>query len=80
MNDVQQPKITVFPNPASDEIKITIPKDRTLVSIALFDVLGKKIPLDISEELIDVSHLLSGIYLLRMETDRGISTQKLVKL
>jgi hypothetical protein len=80
VGDAQEMAIAIYPNPATDKFNVSVPASIEIVSLELFDVLGKKMPLDVSEERIDISHLVSGVYLLRLKTGRGVITQKLVKL
>lgn len=80
VGDAQEMAIAIYPNPATDKFNVSVPASIEIVSLELFDVLGKTMPLDVSEERIDISHLVSGVYLLRLKTGRGVITQKLVKL
>ena len=60
--------IQISPNPVYDRLNVTI-SDEIVKSIALFDILGKKI-IEISNNFdhIDVSNLQQGLYLLKIET------------
>lgn len=76
-------KIAVSPNPVSD--KLTIDLNVTKASkIIVYDLLGKQIATvtpskkDTSVEL-DVSNYNAGTYILQMETEEGVQTQKIIK-
>jgi len=71
------PKIAFFPNPASEIIYFTAPIP---AHSWIEDMSGKIIKISNSQEQIDISHLPSGIYLLRVATGEGTSTHKMVKL
>lgn len=63
--------IQITPNPAHDVLNISN-ANKMLKNIVLFDVLGKKI-MDISDNFnnVDVSNLQNGLYVLKVETERG---------
>lgn len=69
--------LSVFPNPATDILNIkTI---NTINSIELYSILGKKVfatSQNISQ--INISNFQSGIYLLKIQTDQGRVTKKIV--
>jgi hypothetical protein len=71
--------IQISPNPVYDRLNVTI-SDEIVKSIALFDILGKKI-IEISNNFdhIDVSNLQKGLYLVKIETEKGSFTEKLIK-
>ncbi len=74
-------KLHCYPNPASDEITVTLPyfSDRADISIA--DVLGRtvfqKIICDnkLTSCTLDVSHLLQGTYCMRVNVDGAMQTE-----
>ena len=70
----------ISPNPAMDFVSI---KCNTLIkSLQLFDVQGKQIEGKIVNEAnskIDISHHPKGIYFLKIETENGQFTEKIIK-
>lgn len=69
--------IAIYPNPVKNNISITL--DDTIKRGEIYDCLGKKIK-DIKADIIDVSKLKAGIYLLKIETNNGkIGFKKFVK-
>ena len=75
-------RMTVFPNPTSG--KIVFSGQLLDVSIKIYDIVGKMQESRISEIgqseiILDISHLPSGIYFVKLKTDKGIVTQKIVK-
>ena len=68
---------SIFPNPTSDMIYIKTLN--TIERIELFDILGKQILSIKNKSEIDVSSYQSGIYLLKVKTDKGQITKKIVK-
>ncbi|MBQ8046484.1 MAG: T9SS type A sorting domain-containing protein [Prevotella sp.] len=64
-------KLTIIPNPASDEVAIRGAKGNT---VTLFDLSGRKVmeqPFDARQAVVDVSRLASGAYILRIGAQSG---------
>jgi hypothetical protein len=79
--------LSVFPNPTSGQLRIMNDELRE-VTITVYNIMGKKLPFSKapspkeragSEVEIDISYLPAGIYFLRIETEKGIITQKVIK-
>lgn len=69
--------ITVYPNPTADFV--TIKRNRKIESVSLFDVSGKKIPVKMVENTINLTSLVSGDYFLVLKTDNGDVVKKIIK-
>jgi hypothetical protein len=77
------PQFTVFPNPASTEIKVKSLEN--LNELTIYDIYGKEIYhsgiLNSSPELrIPVSGFPAGIYFIQLKNETGKSVQKFIKL
>ena len=70
---IQVASIKIYPNPVKDELKIES-GDLTIKKIDFLDITGK-----IVGNSSNVSALSQGIYFVRLETDKGIITEKFVK-
>jgi len=68
--------ISVYPNPASEVIHIT--SDINLSKVELYDILGKRVWQSPQTDLIKVDHLNSGVYLLKIYSDKGQMAKKIV--
>lgn len=72
---------TLYPNPAIDNI--TIESESEIDRYTIVDLLGKQIAsssgVNGSLATIDISNLKQGVYLITVETNSGISQQKLLK-
>ena len=72
--------LSIYPNPASD--KVSIKAGSIIKTISLYDIQGRllltKQP-ESQEAAIDISAQPAGVYLLRIATDTGSVTQKLIK-
>jgi len=80
-NDESQ--ITVYPNPTNGELRIENGELR-INNVEVYDIMGKKLsshPLIItsSNHLIDISNLSAGVYFLKITTEKGIVTKKIIK-
>lgn len=72
--------VKIYPNPTSNFIQIEA--NNNIRSIQLFDVQGRILIAKISDNLyasIDISTHQKGVYFLKVKTDNGIKTQKIVK-
>ncbi len=69
--------LVIAPNPAKDKIQFSIEAKQ----VQVYDLNGKLIQSSIinSQEL-NISHLKTGTYLLKVQTKQGTYTQKLIKL
>ena len=73
-------EITVYPNPFSQKVSLSIPGGQQILAIQLINSEGKllrNLPKD--KTIFEVSHLPSGLYFLRIETTAGWVETKLVK-
>lgn len=71
-------KITLFPNPVSNVLRIETANAITIQQIKLYTTTGAKL-ISTSKRKIDLSNLSTGIYLLQAITNEGILTRKIVK-
>jgi hypothetical protein len=70
--------ITVFPNPTTGKLNIT--SSEKIETIEVYDVLGREV-LTVKEPSseIDLSILQTGVYVIRLQTKKGISVRKVLK-
>ncbi len=76
--------ITLFPNPASETVKIRFPQVFRNVSVEVRDVMGKsittlQIPENEIETNFDVSKLPQGTYFFYFNTDKGNAVKKMIR-
>jgi Secretion system C-terminal sorting domain len=79
INDNLADAVSIFPNPTTDVLNVSIPSNVEVKSVALFDVLGKDTGVRLSNGTINTSNLARGVYILNINTDRGSLTEKIVK-
>jgi len=68
-------KLSIFPNPATNNIKIN--SLYKIENVKIFDFTGKNI-VNTSNTNIDITNLQKGIYIVKIETNKNIFSQKLV--
>jgi len=69
-------KIKMYPNPVSDILYFNT--DQEINKVILFDMLGRKIIEQKSVKNISVSDLQKGSYILKLFSDKGVHTEKVV--
>lgn len=75
-------KFKISPNPVSSEFEIKLPDGINQVNMDIFDVFGKLLYSSQVSKLkssIDISSWDSGIYLVRINSDRGTQTKRIIK-
>ncbi|MFT3795302.1 T9SS type A sorting domain-containing protein [Flavobacterium sp.] len=70
----------LYPNPASNVLHIAKPKDSSLLSVAIHNLLGQRVIFKQTDlENIDVSSMAKGHYIVRLATDRGMQNLRFIK-
>jgi len=73
-------EISVFPNPAYDVLNVNVGGIRT-GTLQLYDISGKlqfERNITSKETTINVSDLVSGIYIMKVNTDKGVHSEKIL--
>jgi hypothetical protein len=77
--DLRENRIVVYPNPTRGELRVESGEWR-VESVEVFDVFGKSYGLTVLPSYgLDISHLPTGTYFLRITTETGVVTQKVIK-
>ncbi|QNL21399.1 T9SS type A sorting domain-containing protein [Hyphobacterium sp. CCMP332] len=80
INEEEYNSLKVYPNPASSQINFEF-SERAEGIIQIFDIRGVKIrsiKIDSKSELLDVSSWNEGVYIYRIENERGVVNGKLL--
>ncbi|MGI9192470.1 MAG: T9SS type A sorting domain-containing protein, partial [Chitinophagaceae bacterium] len=85
--DGQNGNISVYPNPATDLINLSMNLNAasSVVSFELVDMTGKVVMTETRKNIstlnrqININGLANGTYLLKVQTDKGVYTEKVVK-
>ncbi|PZU84154.1 MAG: hypothetical protein DI529_11680 [Chryseobacterium sp.] len=79
VNDVASTKtnIGIYPNPTTDFLKF----DTTakIDAIQIYDISGKSVNAKLTDKQVDVRNLQNGVYLIKITTAEGTSSQKFIK-
>lgn len=75
--------VTLYPNPTASTLKILY-QGEVEMDIRVFDMTGKLVAFEPdvvlnSQHTMDVSHLQSGIYFVRMNSGKGVVTKRFIK-
>ena len=75
--------IKIHPNPTTGELRIESSMFN-VQCLEIFDIFGKKLSTHTltptsSHHIINISHLKSGVYLIKMENENGMITKKIIK-
>jgi endo-1,3(4)-beta-glucanase len=82
VNTVDQNLFKLYPNPTQDQWTITTTNSQEIISIQLYDYLGKNIMTlepQSSEAVIYVNDMVSGLYFAQIKTAKGSKILKLLK-
>ncbi len=79
VNDVTNTKgnIGIYPNPTSDFLKFNT--SSKVEAIQIYDISGKSVNAQLIDNQVDVRNLQNGVYLVKITTAEGASSQKFIK-
>jgi hypothetical protein len=74
-------EVSVFPNPAKDRLSIQIYGVGTNAAISLMDLNGKELTSTSfkGDGTLDLMNYSPGMYILRVQTAKGVVTKKIIK-
>ena len=80
LNEVDRENISIYPNPVQSELFIESTEGK-IIEMTILDYSGRTIKsiTDVNVKSIDVSALNQGIYILKVSTGNGVSTNRFVK-
>jgi polyhydroxybutyrate depolymerase len=81
VNDLIAEQISFYPNPTTDKLAVHgFAQSLTAANCSVFSVEGKQVQVDVLDnKSLDVLHLESGIYFLRIAAQEATSTIRFVK-
>ncbi|UPS91481.1 T9SS type A sorting domain-containing protein [Bizionia sp. M204] len=79
VKDFSMEKISVTPNPAQDYIHINFPQSVSNFSTELYDIAGKLVLKSNNIERLNIGKLHAGVYILKVATDTGSVTKRIIK-
>lgn len=72
--------LSLFPNPVSTILNLNLPVDEYLAKSSIQNDIGQTVLNSNTSKFWNVSHLASGVYFLRIETNFGVKKIKFIKL
>ncbi len=76
--DVEEGGITIYPNPVKDVLHIDM-VDSNDIQVEIYNTAGDKLVDVRNKNRISVSRLSSGVYFVKVITDKGVYSKKLIK-
>src|SRR5690606_24418307 len=71
--------ISVYPIPTNDFVNLEVSNSVIIKSVELYNIIGKQVLKTDSVKTLDLSNLESGVYLLKVSTDLGSMTKKIIR-
>ena len=71
--------LSLYPNPVNNVLEIKLDANSVLRKVSIYDYSGQLI-LTAKKELVDVSKLASGLYIVTIESNNGNRSNKIIKL
>ncbi|MDO6597036.1 T9SS type A sorting domain-containing protein [Oceanihabitans sp. 2_MG-2023] len=71
--------ISIYPNPTSNILNLNVSNAVAIKSIELYNVIGKQVIKTNATTTLDLTNLESGIYMLKVDTDLGSITKKVIR-
>lgn len=72
-------RLNIYPNPATNDVQITIPANISEYSVEILDAQGRVLSSVQNEPIISIAKLVPGNYLVRLSHDNGVGYAALVK-
>ncbi len=74
--------VTISPNPTATEINIQFPEAIKVENVSIYDVLGREVftkSINLSKNMISITpHLTKGIYMLKIASEKGALSKKVI--
>ncbi len=78
---IEDNQLEVSPNPANDQLQIDLNEELHPQEIEVFDLLGQRVlysEMPNNQMSLNLDRLIEGIYILRVKTEEGIGTKKIM--
>ena len=69
--------VEIYPNPTTDVLNVRT--DSMVKKVEIFDLAGKKINAELIDGKVDVNNLTAGAYMIKIETNDGLTMKKFIK-
>ena len=71
--------VSIYPNPTNDIITVDVANAINVNSLEIFNIVGKRVMKTNTAGTVDLSDLNAGVYMLRVQTDEGVVTKKVIR-
>jgi len=81
IQNIKERDLSIYPNPAKNELRIQLPKGETKLSIVIYDSRGLEVlkrGFSKTIKYIDTAHLKPGIYFITGQGEKAVYQQKLI--
>jgi hypothetical protein len=81
-NDFLASKFSVYPNPATDVINFSNDANAVVSKVEMTDLNGRVVKsqvMNATQGQVSVSDLAAGVYMMKITTDQGVATKKVIK-
>lgn len=72
-------KVSIFPNPTNSIFEIKTRVDVTIQSVSVYNLTGEKLMTVSNTNKIDINEYASGMYFVKVNTDKGTINKRLIK-
>ncbi|MEZ4802469.1 MAG: T9SS type A sorting domain-containing protein [Gelidibacter sp.] len=72
-------KVSISPNPTSDYVNIELHPSNSIKSVEIYSLTGQLVLKSKSESRINISNLHSGVYMMKVITNNGTASKKLIR-
>lgn len=80
INTVDAAPVTVYPNPATDRVHVTLPDGESVTEAYVVTLSGQRRRAPVGGHTVDLSTVPAGILFLQIVTNNHIYTTKIIKL
>lgn len=78
INELSKDVYSIFPNPVNNVLNVNLANNNKMEKLTISNIFGQTVLISKSKN-INISELSSGIYILNIETEKGIATKKIIK-
>ena len=71
--------VSIYPNPTNDIISVDVANSVNVNSLELYNIVGKRVLKTDNAGSLDLTELNAGVYMLRIQTDEGVVTKKVIR-
>jgi hypothetical protein len=82
IHNINSVKFSIFPNPSDKVVYIKFNEEKPIERLTISDITGRQVfeKANVPQNIeIDLSHFKTGIYILNIQTEKGINTSKIIK-